>query len=270
MKSLLGLLLLIMASVPARAQAPDCSSLSQQALELSGENMELDALGQLLLSDDFLNQSSAGQSPAVMDVIRPIMRKNFDAVSMKKELLRRVVARCTPEKMRQAIQELQSPLVTRMLQLEGARYTPEGKEKAKKYERMIQIAPPPDSQLDSADAFDQKVHVSDYSVDSLMAVTRGMLQGAGAPDEAIKELESHRKELQAQIQGNVLAQILMIYSGVSKADLTKYAVELSSGPLKWYYDAVHQSLVEMLEQRAESIGRDMKSAVMSKETAVSN
>ena len=270
MKSLVGLLLVMSASMCVWAQTSDCTSLSQQALELSGENVQLDALEQLFLSDDFLSQSAAGQSPAVMDVIRPIMRKNFDAAAMKKELLRRVAARCTPEKMRQAIQELQSPLVTRMLQLEGARYTPEGKEKAKKYERMIQIAPPPDSQLDSADAFDQKAHLTDFSVDSLMAVTRGMLQGAGAPDDAIKELESHRKELQAQIQGNVLAQILMVYGGVSKADLAKYAAELSSGPLKWYYDAVRQSLVEMLEQRAVSIGRDMKSAVMSKETVVSN
>ncbi|HEY6251503.1 MAG TPA: hypothetical protein VI685_16210 [Candidatus Angelobacter sp.] len=266
MKRLLGLLLVVLGSMCVWAQTPDCTSLSQQALELSGVNLDLDALGQMLLSDDFMNQSSGQQAAEVMAVLKPIMRKNLDAASMKKELLHRIVARCTQEKMNQVIQELQSPFVARMLLLENARHTPEGQEKAKKYERIIKIAPPPDSQLDTADAFDEKVHVSDFTVDSLMAVTRGMLQGAGAPDEALAELDSHRKELKAQIQGGVLATILMTYSGVNKADLTKYSVELSSGPLQWYYEAVHQSLVEMLEHRAQAIGRDMKAAVLSKQS----
>lgn len=272
MRRFWGLAFVVLASLAAVAQTPDCTALSRQALEISGENVELDALGQLLLSDDFLSQAS-GQSqasPEVMAVLKPIMQKNLDAASMKKDLLRRVAARCTPDKMTQAIQELQTPLVARMLQLEGARYTPEGMEKAKKYQRILEIAPPTDSQLDSADAFDQKAHVTDRTMDSLLAVTRGMLQGAGAPDEAIAELDSHKKEMKAQIQGGVLASIVVTYSGVSKADLMKYGDELASGPLNWYYSAVHQSLIEMLGDRSQAIGKDLKSAIMSRRAAISN
>ena len=70
--------------------------------------------------------------------------------------------------------------------------------------------------------------------------------------------------MKAQIQGAVLASILMTYTGVDKADLTKYGEQLSSGALKWYYDAVHQSFLEMLEERARAIGEDVKAVAIAK------
>ena len=272
MKHLLRLVLIALASILSYAQTPDCNSLTQQALEISGVNQDLDAMARMLASDEYLDQIAAGKDdgPEVAALVKPIMRKNFDGPSLKKELLRRVVARCKPNQMEQAIHEMQSPLVNRMLQLEADRYTPEGQEKIKKYMRIIQIAPPPDSQLDSANAFDQKVGVTDVTVDHVLAVTRGFLAGAGAPNEVLAELQEHRKQIKAQMQATVLASILMTYSGVSKPDLANYANELSSGPLKWYYDAVHQSLAEVLEQRARSAGQDVKAAALAKQTAASN
>ncbi len=266
MKAFANLSFLALACVLAHAQNQDCPSLSQQALALSGMNQQVDAIGQMALSDEYFEQIAAGgkSDPEVAAVVRPVIRKDLDAASLKKDLLRRVVARCKPEPMKQAVAEMQTALVARMLQLEAAQYTPEGQEKIRKYMRMIQIAPPPDSQLDSADAFDRKAGVTDFTVNSLLAVTRGMLKGAGAPDSLASQLQENRKQIKAQIQSTVLASILLTYSGVNKADLAKYADELSSGPLKWYYDAVRQSFVEMLEERAEAMGQDIKAAAMAK------
>jgi len=267
MKRLLGLLFAVVASMPAVAQSSDCTALTQQALDISGANQDIDALGQMLMSDEYLSQVMAGKenSADFTTIFKPIVRKNLDGTSLKRELLRRVAARCRPEEMSQAIKEMQTPFVAHMLQLEAERYTPAGQEKIKKYTRIIQIAPPPDSQLSSADAFDQKVGVTNFTVDYLVAVTQGMLAGAGAPDDVVADLKTHRKQMQAQIQVAVQASILMTYNGVSRADLAKYGKELSSGPLKWYYDAVHQSFIEMLEQRARAIGQDIKSATLSKQ-----
>jgi hypothetical protein len=262
----MGLLFVVLISMLTWAQTPDCASLTQQALEISGVTQELDQMAQTIGSDDYLRQMAGGKADRAdfKTVFEPTMRKNLDGPSLKKELLRRVVARCKPEQMSQAIQEMQSPFVNRMLQLEAARYTPEGQEKIKKYMRIIQIAPPPDSQLDSANAFDRKVGVTDFTVDYLFAVTRGMLKGAGAPDDVLTQMQEHRKQMKAQIQGTILASILMTYSDVSKPDLAQYGDELSSGSLKWYYDAVHQSFVEMLELRSEAIGQDIRAAALAK------
>lgn len=150
------------------------------------------------------------------------------------------------------------------MKLQAAQRTPEGQEQIKKYVRIIQIAPPPDSQLDAADVFDRKAGLTDFSVDTLLAVTRGILKGAGAPDDVLMRLQEGRKQIKAQLQGPVLASILLTYKGVSKPDMAKYGEELSTGLLRWYYDAVHQSFVEMLGERAEAIGQDIKSAAIAK------
>jgi len=266
MKRFPGVFLVVLGPMFAWAQTPDCAAMTKQALEISGVNQELEVMGQMVTSDDYLRQITANKddSGEFAAIFKPIMRKNFDGTSLKNELQRRVAARCKPQQMEQALQELQSPFVSHMLQLEAARYTPEGQEKIKKYMRIVQIAPPPDSQLSAADAFDERVGVSDFTVDYLVAINRGILTGAGAPPDVIAQLQEHRKQAKAQIQGVVQASILVTYSGVNKADLAKYAQELSSGPLKWYYDAVHQSFLEMLEQRARAIGQDIKSVALAK------
>ena len=264
MKRLLALFLVVLASMFAAAQTRDCAAMTQQALELSGVNQDIDVMAQMVVSDDYLRQITAGKEDGsdFAAIFKPIMRKNLDGPSMKKELQRRVVARCKPEQMEHALQELQSPFVAHMLELEASRYTPEGQEKIKRYMRIIEIAPPPDSQLSSADAFDEKVGVTEFTVDYLIAVNRGILTGAGAPPDILTQLQEHRKQMKARIQGLVQASILITYTGVNKADLAKYGQELSSGPLKWYYDMVHQSFLEMLEQRARAIGQDVKAATV--------
>lgn len=263
MKRFAGLLLIALASISSRAQTPDCTALAQQALEMSGMNREIDAVAQLFSSDDFISQMTADKpnGPDFAAVIKPIMTKTFNGPTLKKDLLRRVVARCRVDQMNQAVQEMQTALIARMLQLEAARYTPEGQEKIKKYMKIIQIAPPPDSQLEQADAFDRKVGVTEQTVDYLFAMTRGILGGAGAPPDLLSRLQERRKQLTAQLSGTTLASILLTYSGVSKPDLERYADKLSSGPMKWYYDTVHKSFLEVVEQRAEEIGHDIKSAV---------
>lgn len=258
--------LLIVTSVWSWGQAPDCASLSRQAMEMSGINLQIDAMGKTALSDEYFEQLAAGNNngPEFAAVLKPIVRKHLDGDLLKKDLLSRMVARCKPEQMSQVIGAMQTPFMARMLQLEAAQYTSEGQEQIKKYMRIIQIAPPPDSQLDSAAAFDQKAELSDSMVDYLLAITRGMLKGAGAPDTVVQRLEERRKQMKAQIQGTVLAAILLTYKGVSKPDLAKYGDQLSSVPLKWYYDAVHIALVEMLLERSEAIGHEIKAAVTAK------
>jgi hypothetical protein len=269
MKRLAGLLFLVLASIVSWTQTPDCVSLTQQALKMSGVNEEIDDLAQMFASDEYIRQIAAGKpdQSEFVAVFKPILQKNFDASSLKQDILRRVVARCNPEQMNQAIQEMQTTLVARMLQLEAARFTPEGQEKIKKYMRITQIAPPTDAQMESAVAFDQKVGITDFNVDCMLAVTRRMLNGLGVPAEEIPQLRDQQKQLKSQIQGQLLTSILSTYDGVSKADLAKYGEEVSSGSLKWYYDTVHKSLLEMMGDRAESVGHDLKAVMQAKQTA---
>jgi hypothetical protein len=258
------LLLMVAASILSWAQTPDCASLTEQAFEMSGMNRELDQATQRFASDDFWRQFNTGSQDGgkVAGIVQSALRKNFDGPSLKKDLLHRVLTRCSTEQMSQAIQEMQTPFVARMMHLEAAAYTPEGQERIQKYLRVMQIAPPPDWQLETADAFDQKAGMTSFSVDAIVAVQRGMMTGLGAPPEAIAELKDQRKLLKVQIENTVLASIILTYNGVSKSDLSKYGDELSSGPLKWYHDTVRKSFMEILAEHATTMGQEIKDAVL--------
>ena len=251
------------------AQTPDCASLTQQAFEMSGVNQQIDQMAQIFSSEDFLRQLEANSQDGgkAASIFTSILRKNLDGPSLKKDLMQRFLTRCSTWQISPAIQEMQTDFVARMLKLEADVYTPEGQERIQKYARIMQIAPPPDWQLENADAFDQKAGITEYTVDYLLAVKRGILTGMGAPPDVVAQLKEQRKLLKVQIENGILASIILTYNGVSKADLAKYGNELSTGPLRWYFDTVHKSLVEILLERSTAIGHDIKDAVLASREA---
>jgi hypothetical protein len=181
--------------------------------------------------------------------------------------MQRFLTRCSTWQIGPAIQEMQTDFVAGMLRREADNYTPEGQERIHKYARIMEIAPPPDWQLENADAFDQKAGITEYTVDYVLAVKRGILTGIGAPPDVVAQVKEQRKLLKVQIENGILASIILTYNGVKKADLAKYGDELSTGPLKWYFDTVHKSFVEILLERSTAVGRDIKDAVLASREA---
>jgi hypothetical protein len=180
---------------------------------------------------------------------------------MRQELEARVLADCDPARMSAAIEAMKSPLVSRMLALEAEAGTPEGQEKVKRYARAIQAVPPPDDRLDAIATLDDSAGASDLAVDAVIAVTRGMLTGAGRPTGGAEDMARHRRELKMSMSNALELSMLCTYKSVSRADILQYAHELQSEPLKSFYDQAKQALLEVLEERARAAGADLKTVI---------
>jgi hypothetical protein len=180
---------------------------------------------------------------------------------MRRELEARLLAQCDPGKMAGAIEAMKSPLVTRMLALEAEAGTPEGQEKVKRYARAIQVVPPPDERLDAIAILDDSAGSSDLAADAVIVVTRGMLSGVGDHSNAVEDLVRHRNDLKMSMRNALEASMLCTYKSVPRAEILQYARELRSAPLKTFYDQAKQAFLEVMEERAQAAGADLKTVI---------
>src|SRR5215472_14460895 len=117
MKSLWCFLFLLVVCGLLSAQTNDCASLTHQALETSGVNGSMDGASTFASSDDFLGQfaKSGAKKAEFAAAVKEIVRKRLNGDFLRNELEARMASRCKADEMSRAIQEMQSPLVARML-----------------------------------------------------------------------------------------------------------------------------------------------------------
>ncbi len=266
MKRSLLVLLLLAACAHAQAQTADCGSLTQQALELSGFNQFIDRLSGTFVSDEFMQQFRGQRSAEeFIPIFKPILLRQFNPAFLRREMQERVMASCKPEQMARTVEQLQTPLQARMLALEAAANTPEGQERLQKYINIAKTAPPTDDRMEALDAIDASSGASDFVTDTVMAVTRGMMVGLGAPAEVIRQFETHRKDLKLQMQNNVELTMSVTYHGVTRPELLEYAHELGAEPLKGFYALVNRTFTEILEEHARAVGQELKQSMSARQ-----
>ncbi len=247
------------------AQTADCAALTHQALERSGFNQSLDHIGDVISSDQFMQQMRGRESSdEFIGIFRPIFEKEFSPELLRKAMQDRVAAHCDPEQMKQVLERMQTPFVARMLELESAMNSPEGQKKLKRYINIAMTVPPTDDRMDALDALDASSGTTDFATDSMMAVMRGMMTGAGAPAEVITQIQEHRKEIKAQMQNNIELSMSVTYHGVTRPELEQYARELAAQPMKGFYEQVKKAFLGVVEEQSRATGQELKKAMVAR------
>jgi hypothetical protein len=266
----LCLALLVLASGLALAQTNDCSSLSRQALEISGFNQEIDQGVALVSSDSFVDQLSANKSESeqFLSLYKPIMQKNFKAEDLKRELQQRLTARCQADQMMWVVDVMRTPLISRMFRLESEAAAPQSSDKLKKFAELLKVAPPTDERIASVHALIASTGALNLSVDSMAMVLRGLMTGMGISPELIAEsqdqIEQQRAQLKSQMEAQMETVMLFTYRTVRRSDLENYARALSADPLRWFFEEAKKSFLEMMEEHSRAVGKDLKEALAPK------
>jgi len=180
---------------------------------------------------------------------------------LRREMHERVTARCDAAQMALTVELLQTPFQAKMLALEADSNTPEGHERLQRYINIAKTAPPTDERLEALDAIDASLGMSDFVTDTVMAVTRGLMTGLGAPPEVMTQFEGRRNDLKLQMQNNLELTMSVTYHGVTRPELLQYARELGSPPLKGFYTLVAKTFTGILEEHSRAIGQELKKNV---------
>jgi hypothetical protein len=259
MKRSFVVMVFLLASTFSSAQPADCAALTHQALELSGMNQSIEYLAASVDSDEFIQQVRGNSdSEEFWTAFKRALRKEFTADLLRKELQNRVAAHCDVEQMRQTVERLQTPLQVKMLALEAATNTADGQAKLQRYVNIARTISPTDERMEALDAIDASAGTSDFVTNFQLAMFSGFLTGAGAPEEIITQVKSHRKEIREQRQNYVELGMSVTYHGVTRPELLQYARELSAPPLKGFYAQVRKSFVEIVGERSIAIGQDLR------------
>ncbi len=266
MKKLFFAVLFLLAAGTLQAQIADCASSTEKALELSGFSHDIEQSVQLMTSEDFYRQIAGNhaESDDFKTVFLPILRKNFDGARLRDELLQRVTEHCSPQQMSAAVEALQSPLVAQMLQMERAGKDPAKKEQLKRFMDAMSIATPSEKRMQAIQAVDDGIGGTDFAVasatDSITAMFAEFPQG----EQVGEQFRQHQKELKVQFEHSIQSAMLFYYQPATNADLLSYAKQLSSPPLKGFYDQVKKAFLDTMHEHSRTLGHDLKAAIDSK------
>jgi hypothetical protein len=265
MKKIFLVLLLFIAGA-LHAQTADCASSAQKALELSGFSHDMEQSIQLITSEDFYWQiaGNRAQPEDFKTIFLPILKRNFDGPKLKAELQRRVAEHCNPQLMSAAVEALQSPLVAQMLQMERAGKDPEKQEQVKRFIDAMRIATPSEKRMQAIQAVDDSIGMTDFAVASAIGSITAMLAEFPQGDQVGEQFRDHKKEMKVRFEQAVQYSMLFNYQSATNADLLNYAKELSSQPLKGFYDQVENCFLDIMEEHSRTLGHDLKAAIDSK------
>jgi hypothetical protein len=221
---------------------------------------------QLVSSEQFLQQTFGSREGAeeFMEVFKPLLQKDFNGETMRKELESRLATECNPEQLTQAVLRMQTPFVARMIALEAATKTPGGQAKLKRYINIALTAPATDERMAALDALDASSGTTNFATDSSMAIMRGMLTGMESPPDVIAQIQEHRNEIKAQMQNTMELSFLVTYHGVTRPELQQYAAELGSQPLKGLHDQIKKAFLVIMEEHSKALGQDLKKSMPSR------
>jgi hypothetical protein len=261
-------LFLLLAFIPGilPAQTSGCASSAEKALELSGFTHDMEQSVDLMTSEDFLRQISRGgtESEDFKNIFLPVLKQNFNGARLKAELLRRVAAHCDAQQMSAAVEALQSPLVAQMLQMEKAGKDPAKQDQLKRFVDALSIATPSDKRMRAIQAVDDGAGATEFALKASISTITAMLAVFPQGEQAAEQFRQHDKEMRARFEQSIQYAMLFQYQGASNADLLSYAKELSSPPLKGFYDQVKKCFLDTMQEHSRTLGQDLKTAIDSK------
>jgi hypothetical protein len=259
MRRFLTLVLLLLSCGLLAAQTEDCSSLAQQALELSGFNRDIDQLAEQVKAPNFSEELSTGWnlSPEAVATITRAMQKGFEPQSMKNELQALLAFQCRPDQMGQVIQKLQLPWISRMVSMEAAVKTPQGQQEFRQWALVNSSNIPSLPRMAVLQKMDKGVGASDFAAALLLTASSGVASGLGLRGASNIKLNKYSEWEKAEIGGNTLTVLLFTYRSASDEELRDYTKALIAEPLKGFYAQARQSFLNMIEDRGKIIGEEL-------------
>jgi hypothetical protein len=258
--SLPVLFVYVLAGIAGWAQTNDCTTLSAQALELSGFNIEIDQQANYANDPVFVQSViQSWQLPANSTaVVREALRQGVEPGVVRFELTKLVASGCKPEQMALVVKTLRLPLLLHITDVENAAKTPQGLKELNAY--LLQHAHewPSLPRMSALQKLDTNLGLTDFSVKNFLAVQSGMLDGLGIRGAKNMKLAYVSDWAKGQITGGHLQIMGAIYRSVNDADLKEYIQIQTSEPMKSFCLLVMRSLLIVDEQRGQTIGEEIK------------
>jgi hypothetical protein len=103
--------------------------------------------------------------------------------------------------------------------------------------------------------------MTNFQMESSIRIIEAILDGFGVPKPSEDDVQKQRREMRELTQSGVETSLLLIYRGVPRADLERYAKELRSEPLHGFFHGMRDAFLEVMTVRSRAMAEDLKSSL---------
>ncbi|MBI1920435.1 MAG: hypothetical protein HYS23_05050 [Geobacter sp.] len=263
MKKLLALtamLAFLLCQAVIGAAAENLEEMVDSALELSGFNLVVDSLPQIMDAQQTWRQTTQ-PATAESDRVSQLLRESFDRKAARKTSREYFLKNVDPRTMKDVIAWLKSPPGQRFTAAESEEVGPGRQAAMLRYLAELQETPPPSERVALMQQLEEVTHSSELVTGILMNIFTNTLKNVavkeGDEEAVLDELENLMPAIREQLRQQTILSSLYTYRNFTDEELEKYIAFYESASGSRYNEAGAAAIGAVLEQMFDTFTRKL-------------
>ena len=210
----------------------------------------------------FMESNGHRLPPAIRPKVLQAFEQAFDSAALEEEFLRSIRSHCEPKTFEVALEQLKTPLGTKMRGLEDFMLTPQGRSAFLSYARSTQLHPLSPQRESLLDGLESVLHTADFLADVNAEEMRAMYIGISGKSASDSEVQALREKIMPSMSQTVRANAIFTYRGASDEELAQYLTMLGGAEMKRFNTILESAIENGMIRRSEVAAALIQQIVM--------
>jgi hypothetical protein len=199
----------------------------------------------------FLESSGRRLPPTIRPKVLQALSQAFDRTALNEEFRRSIRSHCEPKSFAAAIEQLKTPLGTKMRGFEDFMLTPQGRSAFFAYARNMPQHPPTAAREALLDRMEGVLHATDFLTDVNAEEARAMYIGISGKSASDAETQALREKMIPKMRQTVRANALFTYRTASDEELAQYIAMLEGAEMRRFNTILESAVENGMIRRSE-------------------
>ena len=210
----------------------------------------------------FMESNGHRLPPAIRPKVLQAFEQAFDSAALEEEFLRSIRSHCEPEIFAVALEQLKTPLGTKMRGLEDFMLTPQGRSAFLGYAKNMQQHPPTPQRESLLDGLESVLHTADFLADVNAEEVRAMYMGISGKSASDSEVQALREKIMPSMSQTVRANAVFTYRSASDEELAQYVTMLGGAEMRRFNTILESAIENGMIRRSEVAAALIQQIVM--------
>jgi len=180
-----------------------------------------------------------------------IMQQAFATEAVDEEVLRSIRSHCEPKVFAVAVEQLRTPLATRVRGFEDQFSRSHSPSAVNHYAASLQQHPPTETREALIDAMEKTVHQADFTADTDAHVIVALYMGLSGKATDDNQLSAIREQILPAARKSTRIELLMIYRNLTDEELDQYIMLLRTPELQRFQTIYKSAVQNAIVRRSE-------------------
>ena len=180
-----------------------------------------------------------------------IMQQAFATEAVNEEVLRSMRSHCEPKAFAAAVEQLRTPLATKVRGFEDQFDRSHSPSAVNRYAASLQQHPPAETREALIDAMEKTVHQADFTADTDAHVIVALYMGLSGKATDDNQLSALREQILPAARKSTRIELLMIYRNLTDEELDQYIMLLRTPELQRFQTIYKSAVQNAIVRRSE-------------------